>query len=128
MSNLQMIVLDTNILIYYAAGDVGVSEFLLKRLERGDKIFIPTIVIIEFLAYPLLSPQQRAFFLGLLQQLDIVSLDLELAIKAASLRANYGLKLGDSVVAATALFFGVPLVTRNTRDFKKIPQLDITHL
>jgi len=35
------------------------------------------------------------------------------------------MKLGDAVIAATALEYGVPLVTRNVDDFKHIPGLQI---
>jgi toxin FitB len=35
------------------------------------------------------------------------------------------MKLGDAIIAATALEHGVPLVTRNVDDFKHIPGLQV---
>jgi predicted nucleic acid-binding protein len=38
------------------------------------------------------------------------------------------LKTPDSAVASTALFTGSTLVTRNTRDFQKVPQLSVREI
>lgn len=37
------------------------------------------------------------------------------------------MKLGDSIIAATALEYGVPLVTRNENDFRHISGLQIVN-
>ncbi len=42
---------------------------------------------------------------------------------AITLRQQRKMGLGDSIIAATALVHGLPLVTRNTDDFKHIPAL-----
>jgi len=42
---------------------------------------------------------------------------------AGSLRRQHNIKTADSIVAATALFTGTTLITRNIRDFQKIPNL-----
>lgn len=41
------------------------------------------------------------------------------------IRRNYRLKLPDAVIAATALHLGLPLITRNVKDFKDIPELKL---
>jgi len=35
------------------------------------------------------------------------------------------LKLPDAIIAATALHLGMPLMTRNVKDFQKVPDLDL---
>jgi len=40
-------------------------------------------------------------------------------------RRQYRLKVPDSVIAATALFTGSTLLTRNTRDFRRIPNFSV---
>jgi len=40
-------------------------------------------------------------------------------------RKNHGLKIADSAIAATALFTGSTLLTRNVKDFKRVPELKI---
>jgi len=42
---------------------------------------------------------------------------------AGPLRRQYNIKTADGIVAATALFTGTTLITRNIRDFQKIPNL-----
>src|SRR2546428_5713228 len=52
-------------------------------------------------------------------------MDSQIVRLAAIVRKTYGLKMPDSVIAATALFTGTCVVTRNTEDFRKVPQLPI---
>lgn len=47
---------------------------------------------------------------------------IELAIQ---LRQQKKMKLGDAIIAATAVAYNIPLVTRNEDDFKHIPGLDL---
>jgi len=48
-----MFTFDTNILIYYADGDEKISAFLEKH--ENEIFYLPTIVVAEFLSYPLLD-------------------------------------------------------------------------
>jgi predicted nucleic acid-binding protein len=41
------------------------------------------------------------------------------------LRQQSRIRLPDALIAATALYFGLPLVTRNTQDFRAIEGLII---
>lgn len=119
---------DTNILIYHANGERSVANFLIEQFEREASLFLPTITIVEFFAFPALTPKARKSFQSLLPHFDVVLLDYDTALEAGKLRRTYGLKLGDSVIAATALCTGSALVSRNARDFKKIPSLQIISL
>ena len=47
--------------------------------------------------------------------------DSDMARLAALVRRCYRIKVPDSIIAATAMFTGSTLLTRNTRDFRKIP-------
>ncbi|TSC74579.1 MAG: hypothetical protein G01um101433_1048 [Parcubacteria group bacterium Gr01-1014_33] len=118
--------LDTNILIYYAKGDAACIEFMNANLEK-DALILPTIVTVEFLAFPVLTLQERELFLTLLLKFRTVALDTQIAFLAADIRKNK-VKLGDSVIAATALFTHTALATRNLRDFKKIKELTLYSL
>lgn len=59
----------------------------------------------------------------ILNSLAVIPIDSRIARIAGYLRQDYCLKVPDSAIAATALFTGTTLVTRNIQDFKKIPNL-----
>jgi hypothetical protein len=122
-----MFVLDTNILISYAAGDEKVSSFIFQALEESNRIFISAISVIEFLSFPKLPAKDKEFFSLLLQELSIMPLDFEHAVMAGQIRAKYRMKLADSVVAATAVLAKSLLVSRD-RDFKKIKEIETIDL
>jgi predicted nucleic acid-binding protein len=87
--------------------------------------YLPSIVITEFLSYPLIDPHSATTFRLFVQQTTVVNLDLQIAEFAAEIRKNYNRKLADSVIAATALLTESTLVTRNIADFRKIPNLKL---
>ncbi len=116
-----MFTLDTNILIYYAAGDEKVASFF--RRNREEIFYLPTIVAVEFLSYARIDVESTKLFKLFLTQTIPIGLDLALAERAAEIRRIYGLKLADAVIAATAVLTQSTLVTRNVRDFQKIPEL-----
>ncbi len=83
-----------------------------------------TITLVEFLSYPAISESERLFFMNLIRQLDILSVDFAVAMEAVSLRRTYGLELADSIVAATALLSEAVLVSRD-KNFSKIKEIKI---
>src|SRR3989344_8160098 len=116
-----MFTLDTNILIYYSEGDKEVASFL--NTNRSKLFYIPTIVATEFLSHPSIQPETITQFKLFLTQTLPIGLDLFLAEQAAGIRRLYGLKLADSIIAASTILTNSTLVTRNIKDFKKIPNL-----
>ncbi len=119
----SMFVLDTNVLIYYAAGDPAVAAFL--NLHQREVFYVPSIVALEFLSYPLITPAAVNTFRQFTSQTIIVNLDLSIAERAAEVRRAYRLQLADAVVAASALITNSILVTRNVRDFKPVRGLQL---
>jgi predicted nucleic acid-binding protein len=45
--------------------------------------------------------------------------------KTAEIRKKYNIKLPDAIIAATAIVYGLKLVTRNEKDFAQIKGLNI---
>lgn len=123
-----MFTLDTNVLIYYAAGDERVATALDNALLTEQTIFIPSIVVVEFFAYPAMTRQETDTFYRVLQDAVIVPLDFKLGLSAAAIRRDHSLKLADSVVAATAISTRSTLATRNLDDFKKVTGLQVVRL
>lgn len=118
-----MFTLDTNILIYYAAGDKKIASFL--SLHKNDIFYLPSIVAAEFLSYELIDARTITLFRLFAQQTTIINLDFSIAELSAEIRRNYHLRLADAVIAATALSTQSSLITRNISDFKKVPRLSL---
>lgn len=126
-----MLVLDSNTISYYFRGDPQVVPRL-QALRPAD-VGVPAIVEYE-LRYGLLrlpdeasAPRLKALA-QLLQPLQPLPFDSACAALAAQLRAHLdtaGTPIGahDILIAATALRHQATLVTRNVREFARVPGL-----
>lgn len=126
-----MLVLDSNTISYYFRGDPQVVPRL--QAIRPAELGVPAIVEYE-LRYGLLrlSPEAAAPRLTalaqLLRPLQKLPFDSECAEHAGRIRASLeasGTPIGphDVLIAATALRHGARLVTRNVREFSRVPEL-----
>lgn len=126
-----MVVLDTNTVSYYFRGDVRVVE----RLSSLAPAEVSVSAIAEYeLRYGLLrlpeiaaAPRLKALD-AFLAPLKVLSFDSRSAEYAAHIRADLekaGTPIGphDILIAATALRYGATLVTRNVREFSRVPGL-----
>ena len=126
-----MFVLDTNILIYYFKNMGNVTTTLLR--QPPSSIFIPTVVIYELEVgiAKSTSPQKRQQQLQrFLNNTQILPFGLSEARSAAFIRSTLeqkGQPIGqyDTLIAATALANGMILITHNTREFGRVPGLQI---
>ena len=121
-------VIDSNILIYHLAHDPRVTDALTEWMLGGERLFISAITRIEVLAAPTMQPEEELRIHLLLDRFLFVSVDARIADTAARIRCLYRLTLGGSIIAATALLTNSSLVTRNTRDFKKVSGLVLVSL
>ena len=126
-----MWILDSNTISYYFRGDPQVVPRL-QALRPAD-VGVPAIVEYE-LRYGLLRlPQEAAAprlaaLTQLLRPMQVLSFDSECAVVAARFRASLeaaGTPIGahDLLIAATALRYQAMLVTRNVREFSRVPGL-----
>lgn len=124
-----MWVLDTNTLIYFFRGEGNVGKEILSR--SPSDIGIPSIVLYELEVgiAKSTSPRKR---MGQLEELTAVVQTLPLgaaeARVAAAIRSNLekkGKPIGpyDVLIAGTAKACNATLVTRNTREFKRVQGL-----
>jgi len=126
------LMLDTNICIYlikqqpasvlkrfleYQVGDIGISSITLSELRYG-------------VAKSKHREKNAKALDGFIIPLDIASFDEEAALAYGEIRANLersGTLIGamDMLIAAHAVSLRVSLVTNNTREFSRVPGLDV---
>lgn len=123
-----MYTLDTNAVIYYTAGDPTTVSVLEEIFGRPNPIYLSAISEIELFGYPSLGPEEAGKIGKFLEGVSLIALDSRIARIAASLRREYSLGLADSAIAATALFTGSTLLTRNVRDFRRVAHLKVQKL
>ena len=116
---------DTNAIIYYLKGDKDVSSQIEEILSSNPSIYISTITEVELFGFPKITETEAYQIEKILETISIIPLDSRIARMAARIRQLYKLKTADSVIAATALFTGSILVTRNVKDFSKVTDLQI---
>lgn len=56
-----------------------------------------------------------------LSAFNIIGVSQDIAERSVRLRQEYGMKLPDAIILATAQIHRLTLVTRNTKDFAEIP-------
>lgn len=120
-----MYTFDTNIIIYYLKGDRGAVSLVRDILERNVPIYVSTLTEIELFGFSGLSVGEARQIEAILNTVSVIPLDSRIARLAGFLRRRYGLKIADCAIAATALFTGTALVTRNVRDFQKVSGLSV---
>jgi len=126
-----MYVLDTNTLIYFFKGMGNVSDRLLARSPR--EIAIPSIVLyeLEFGIAKSSSPQKRqAQLKEMCSLVDILPFRQKESHQSALIRFQLekkGTPIGmyDVLIAGTAMACQGVLVTNNTKEFSRVPKLEI---
>jgi predicted nucleic acid-binding protein len=118
-----MYTLDTNAIVYYLEGETGAVAWIERQERSGINLFVPTIVELELLSLPTLTRQEMQDIDEFLATAKIVPLHSDIARIAADLRRRYKILTPDSAIAATALFTGSALVTRNVKHFGGIKEL-----
>lgn len=119
--------IDTNILIAYLGGESFVINQIQKWRHNNVLLFISSITECELLSFPKLTkPEEEKINEFLRENFVILPFDSIRAYQAAVIRRETpSLKLPDAAVAALALETKTILVTRNIKDFKKVPNLKL---
>jgi len=117
-------VIDTNIIIAYLKGESGVVAELDGWREERQTLLISSVTFSEVLSYPTLQPAEVDEARDYLNTFIAVPFDNTLGEIAAALRRLYRLAMPDAAIAATAVKYGVPLVTRD-QDFRAIKEVQI---
>ena len=112
---------DSNILIYA----VDPAHGFLRKLLLGSDIRASGISIPEVFGFQGLSTADEHKFKSMFELLTVLPVDDKVLYRAAELRRIKRTKLGDAIIAATALEHDCELVTRNEDDFRGIAGLRV---
>jgi predicted nucleic acid-binding protein len=89
----------------------------------APNVYVSEISRIEVLGYHKLTNMEESCFKDIFELIPILLPNSRIFNKAIEIRKAYNLKLGDSLIAATALENDLSIYTRNLADFKNITEL-----
>ena len=124
-----MFVLDTNTLIYFFK---GLGQVKTRMMDHSpQEIGIPTVVVYELfvgIEKSSFSEQRSKQLHQLIRTVNVLPFDLSASIHAARIRVHLesiGQKIGpmDTLIAAIARANQGVIVTHNTREFSRVPDL-----
>ncbi len=113
--------LDTNIVLYLLEGDKTLAAMM-----NDKEIYISFITEMELLSYKNLSTSEEKRIHIFLEDAIVVDMTFLIKQKAIQVRKTTGMKLPDSIIAASALQMEMALLTADT-GFRKVKSLDYLH-
>ena len=121
----QRYLMDTNVLIDYTALRLPQSSSDFVQNLFDNDFLMSVIAKIELLGYNDL-PHTMTALEEFVDTATILPLDKSVVQRTIELRRLYKkLKLGDAIIAATALIYNLTLLSRNISDFKNINGLSV---
>jgi toxin FitB len=120
----QRFLIDSNVIIDYTANLIPDNGTAFVENIFNTDFNIAVVVKIEVLGYNDV-PAKMQLLTEFIDTANIIPLDDTVTQKTIELRRAKKMKLGDAIIAATALVHGFVLVTRNTNDFKNIEGLTV---
>ena len=109
------LVLDTNVVIAYLAGQPAAKEAFSKR-----EVHLSVVNEIELKCFPKLTPADIQIINIYLSRTILWSINGAIKEIAIEFRKTYRLGLADAIIAATASVLDMPLVTQD-KDFTRLP-------
>ncbi len=109
---------DTNFLIYLQEGKEFVEPFLIYDFA------VSFISEIELLGFKNLTKQDEIALKKLLNDSFIINFNEDIKQQTIRLKQKYSIKLPDAIIASTAIFYKIPLITSD-KGFGKITEIEL---
>lgn len=112
------ILIDTNIALYLFKGDKNLGTIL-----QNVETYVSFINELELLGFKGITLKEESWVELFLNECIIIDINQGIKDITKQIRRNYSLKLPDAIVAATAIFLGIPLLSAD-KQFGQV--LDLT--
>lgn len=123
----KAILFDTDVLIDAGSGASDAIAALESAGQRGE-VAISVVTHMELLVGCRNGAEQKVLD-RFVERFDVLPLNAQISTRAIELlrtyRLSHGLQIADSLIAATALEAGAPLVSKNQRHFRFIDELQL---
>ncbi len=114
------VVVDTHAIIWYLLESSNLSDNAIEAINSADKIYLSAISVVEIIYLQ----EKKKVPLEALQRLNqaltnvnsnfqVVSIDLDIALNLSQINRQVVPEMPDRIIAATALYLNLPLVTRD---------------
>jgi hypothetical protein len=113
------ILVDTNIILYLLSGDKTLIPIL-----NNKNLFVSFITQLELLSYSELNNKQIAAIKKFLLECTIIDINPDIKNFTINLRKKFSLKLPDAIIAATAMYLNLPLISADSQ-FSKVTDVDL---
>ena len=133
----RLIALDTSVWIYHFEGSTAfgrVADSVLETVAQGRVAAVASeLVLLELLVAPLKKGAQDAadeIELTLLHfpHLQLAPITRAVLVRAAEIRAQYGMRTPDAIMLATAVESGATLAVTNDAAWRKVDGIEILML
>jgi predicted nucleic acid-binding protein len=117
---------DTNTIIYYLQQlFTPPAENFIDNIIANNTPCISAITEIELLCWKTATEKDLQLLHSFINDATVIELEQPIKLKTAELRKTHKIKLPDAIIAATALVYGLTIITRNTSDFKNMDGLKV---
>ena len=115
--------IDTNVEIEYIGASL--PEKALSKLDTiiNSQFYISVINKIELFGFSGLTENETEKFTLFIDSAINIGLNRDVVNMTIEIRKAFKIKIPDAIIAATALTYDLVLITRNTADFKNIPNI-----
>lgn len=130
----RLVALDTSIWIYHFEGSAAygrVADSVLDAVTHARiRAVVSELVLLELLVAPLKKGAQDTadeIELTLLHfpNLQLAPVTRDVLVRAADIRARYGLRTPDAIMVATAIESGATLAITNDSAWRKVNELEV---
>ena len=113
------LVLDSNAIIAVLNG----NEIAIELINNCN-LYISFIADLEVQSFPKISELEKRYLRNFLKECLIIDVNPEIKKDCIELRSKYQLKLPDALIAATAKYLDIPLISAD-KTFNKIEEITL---